>query len=289
MITIPALLAKKRLADKIIMLTAYDFPLARLIERVGIDMILVGDSGAMVSLGLPSTVAVTMDEMLTMVKAVRRGASDTFIVADMPFLSYQISIEDAIRNAGRFVKEAGADAIKLEGGRRMSATVRAIVDAGIPVQGHLGLTPQNVTQLGGYKVQGGTAEAARAIIADAIALQDAGIFSLILETVPVKLADALTENLTVPTIGTGSGAGCDGQNLITPDALTYYSEDFAPRYIKRFGDVSTLIVQALSAYKSEVQAESFPAAEHTYKLKNDDFMDAVFAEFSWAAKVHSHG
>lgn len=281
MITIPQLVDKKKKHEKIVMLTAYDYPLARLVERAGVDMILVGDSGAMVTLGYPSTVPVTMDEMLVLAKAVRRGAPNTFIIADLPFMSYQVSIDEAVRNAGRFVKEAGADAVKLEGGRRMAATVRAIVDAGIPVQGHLGLTPQNVTQLGGYKVQGASAESARAIVQDAIALRDAGIFSLILETVPVKLADALTANLDIPTIGTGSGAGCDGQNLITPDVLTYYTEDFSPRYIKRYANISAVIGKALAEYKDEVLSGVFPGVEHTYPLKNETFLDEVVQEFGW--------
>lgn len=283
MITIPQLIDKKLRREKIVMLTAYDYPLARLVARSGVDMILIGDSGAMVSLGYPNTVPVTMPEMLTMVKSVRRGAPDTFLVADMPFMSYQVSIEQAVSNAGLFVKEGGAEAVKLEGGRRMAASVRAIVDAGIPVQGHLGLTPQNVTQLGGYKVQGASAEAARAIIADAIALQDAGIFSLILETVPVKLANALTANLKVPTIGTGSGAGCDGQNLITPDVLGYYHEDFSPRYIKRYANISAVISEALAEYRTEVESGKFPCEEHTYPLPDEGFLDEVIHEVGWAA------
>src|SRR4029450_6244534 len=230
MITIPRLIEKKRRKEKIVMLTAYDYPLARLVEQAGVDLILVGDSGGMVSLGYKTTVPVTMEEMLTMVKAVRRGAPDTFIVADLPFLSYQVSIEQAIANAGRVIKEGGADAVKLEGGVRMAETVRAIVDAGLPVQGHIGLTPQNATQLGGFRLQGKTYEAAKALVDDALALESAGIFSLILEAVPVRLATFITERLAVPTIGTGSGADCDGQNLITPDLLGYY-DSFCPKYV----------------------------------------------------------
>jgi 3-methyl-2-oxobutanoate hydroxymethyltransferase len=278
MITIPELLEKKRRGEKIVMLTAYDYPLAKLVERAGVDMILVGDSGAMVSLGHKNTLPITMEQMLTMVAAVRRGAPDTFIVADLPFLSYQVSAERAIENAGRFVKEAGADAVKLEGGRRVAATVRAIVEAGMPVQGHIGLTPQNVTQLGGYRVQGRTSEAARALIDDALALRDAGIFSLILETVPVRLADFITDTIDVPTIGTGSGAGCDGQNLITPDLLGYYDESFSPRYIKRYANLTAVVGAALAQYKEEVESGLFPAAEHTYPLRDESFLDAVFED-----------
>ena len=279
MITIPQLIEKKQRGEKIVMLTAYDYPLARLVERAGVDMILIGDSGAMVSLGHPNTLPVTMDEMVTMVKAVRRGAPDTFLVADLPFMSYQADVKDAVVNAGRFVKEGGADAVKLEGGRRMAGQVRAIVDAGIAVQGHIGLTPQNATQLGGHRVQGRDRGAARALIEDALSLGRAGIFSLILETVPVRLADYLTETLEVPTIGTGSGGGCDGQNLITPDVLNYYDEGFRPRYIKRYADISAVISDALDRYREEVLTGAFPGEEHTYPVSDDGFFDDVFAEF----------
>lgn len=279
MITIPQLLEKKRCKEKVVMLTAYDYPLARLVEQAGVDMILVGDSGAMVKLGYPNTIPVTMDEMLMMVKAVRRGAPNTFVIADLPFLSYQVSVEEAIRNAGRFVKEGGADAVKLEGGRRMAGTTRALTDAGIAVQGHIGLTPQNATQLGGYRVQGMTYEAARLLVEDALALEEAGIFSLILETVPVRLANFITGMITVPTIGTGSGAGCDGQNLITPDVLNYYHSSFQPRYVKRYADLSSVIQGALGRYKEEVLSGAFPGEEHTYPVPDDGFLDRVFEAF----------
>lgn len=278
MITIPQLLWKKERKEKIVMLTAYDYPLARLVAASGVDMILVGDSGGMVKLGYTSTIPVTMDEMLTMVKAVRRGAPETFIVADLPFLSYQVSPRQAVKNAGRMIKEGGADAVKLEGGRRMAGAVRAITDAGIAVQGHIGLTPQNVTQLGGYRVQGNSAEAARGLIRDAVALEEAGIFSLILEAVPVRLADFITGSISVPTVGTGSGAGCDGQNLITPDLLGYYDDTFCPRYVKRYAKLNAVISEALHAYGEEVRSGRFPAEEHTYPLKDDSFFDSLFAE-----------
>ena len=278
MISIPQLLQKKERGEKIVMLTAYDYPLAKLVAGSGVDMILIGDSGGMVSLGYKSTIPVTLDEMLSMVRAVRRGAPDTFLIADLPFLSYQVSVEQAIESAGRLIKDGGADAVKLEGGTRMAATVRALTDAGIVVQGHIGLTPQNVTQLGGYRVQGAAPEPARQLIGDAIALADAGIFSLILETVPVRIADFITDKLGIITIGTGSGAGCDGQNLITPDLLGYYDESFSPRYIKRYANVSEVIGDALRQYGDEVRSAAFPAAEHTYPLKDDGFLDAIFAE-----------
>jgi 3-methyl-2-oxobutanoate hydroxymethyltransferase len=281
MITIPQLLQKKNRKEKIIMLTAYDYPLAKLVEAAGVDMILVGDSGGMVKLGYANTIPVTMDEMLMMVKAVRRGAPKTFIIADLPFLSYQVSREQAIQNAGRFIKEGGADAVKLEGGRRMAETVRAITDAGIAIQGHLGLTPQNVTQLGGYRVQGKSFDAAKALIQDAISLEEAGIFSLILEAVPVRLANFLTDKLSVPTIGTGSGAGCDGQNLITPDMLGYY-DAFCPKYVKRYAALNTIIGEALKKYKDEVASGVFPGEEHTYPLKDEAFLDQLFEEMKSA-------
>jgi 3-methyl-2-oxobutanoate hydroxymethyltransferase len=277
MITIPQLLQKKKRKEKIVMLTAYDYPLARLVEEAGVDMILIGDSGGMVKLGYPSTIPVTMEEMLMMVKAVRRGAPKTFLIADLPFLSYQVSHQQAIRNAGRLIKEGGADAVKLEGGVRMAGAVRAITAAGIVVQGHIGLTPQNVTQIGGYRAQGKTFEKAKALIDDALALEEAGIFSLILEAVPVRLANFITDKIEVPTIGTGSGAGCDGQNLITPDLLGYY-DVFCPKYVKRYADVNAVAGEALKRYKEEVSAGAFPGEEHTYPLQDDAFLDQLFEE-----------
>lgn len=277
MITIPQLLQKKSQKQKIVMLTAYDYPLARLVERARVDMILVGDSGGMVQLGYANTIPVTMEEMLTMAGAVRRGAPSTFIIGDMPFLSYQVSTSEAVRNAGLLVKQAGVDAVKLEGGRRMVPMVRALTDAGIAVQGHVGLTPQNVTQLGGYRVQGKTRGSAQALIEDAFALEEAGIFSLILEAVPVRLANYLTEKLAVPTIGTGSGAGCDGQNLITPDLLGYY-DGICPKYVKRYANLSAVIGSALEAYVADVTSGAFPAPEHTYPLKDESFLDELLAQ-----------
>ena len=279
MITIPELIRKKAIHEKIVMLTAYDYPLARLVEKSNVDMILVGDSGGMVKLGYSHTIPVTMEEMLVMVKAVRRGAPNTFIIADLPFLSYQISKEEAILNAGLLIKEGGADAVKLEGGVRMIEKVEAITDAGIPVQGHIGITPQNVTQLGGYHVQGKNYEAAKRLIQDAFALEKSGVFSLILEAVPVKLADFITNKISVPTIGTGSGSGCDGQNLITPDLLGFYNDDFCPKYVKRYADLNTTIFHALSKYVEEVKNVEFPGEENTYKLKDEAFLDDLLNEF----------
>ena len=278
MITIQKLLEKKKRNEKIVMLTAYDYPLARLIERAELDMILVGDSGGMVKLGYETTIPVTMEEMLTMVKSVRRGAPNTFIIADLPFMSYNISVEQAIGNAGRMLKEGGADAVKLEGGSRMAKTVRAITDAGIAVQGHIGLTPQNLTQLGGFRSQGRDYASARALLDDALALEEAGIFSLILEAVPVKLANYLTKTLSIPTIGTGAGVGCDGQNLITPDVLGYFDR-FTPKFAKRYVNISEIILSAIHTYKDEVLTSAFPTEEHTYPQKDESYLDDLLAEY----------
>jgi 3-methyl-2-oxobutanoate hydroxymethyltransferase len=278
MITIQKLLEKKKRREKIVMLTAYDYPLARLIERAELDMILVGDSGGMVKLGYETTIPVTMEEMLTMVKSVRRGAPNTFIIADLPFMSYNISIEQAIENAGRMLKEGGADAVKLEGGSRMAKTVRAITDAGIVVQGHIGLTPQNVTQLGGFRSQGRNYSSAKALLDDALALEDAGIFSLILEAVPVKLANYLSKTLSIPTIGTGAGVGCDGQNLITPDVLGYFDR-FTPKFAKQYVNISEIILSAILTYKDEVLTSAFPTEEHTYPQKDESYLDNLLAEY----------
>lgn len=273
MITIDKLLERKREGRPIVMLTAYDFPMARLVAGAGVDMILIGDSGGMTQLGYPDTLPVTMDEMLTMVRAVRRGAPDTFLIGDMPFMSYQVSIEQAVENAGRLVKQGGANAVKLEGGTRMAEKVRAIVDAGIAVQGHVGLTPQNATQLSGYKVQGKTEASAKQFVSDCRALEAAGAFSLIFECVPERLATAMTEALSIPTIGTGSGNRCSGQNLITPDILGLY-DGVHPRYVKRYADIATAISGALEAYRDEVLARDFPAAEHCFAV-DAPWMDAL--------------
>jgi 3-methyl-2-oxobutanoate hydroxymethyltransferase len=280
MITINQLLQKKRKAEKIVMLTAYDYPLARLIEKAELDMILVGDSGGMVKLGYETTIPVTMEEMLMMIKAVRRGAPNTFIIGDLPFMSYNVSKKRAIANAGRLIKEGGADAVKLEGGVRMAETVRAIVDAGIAVQGHIGLTPQNLVQLSGFKSQGKNYDSARALLDDARSLEEAGIFSLILEAVPVKLADYLTRKLSIPTIGTGAGTGCDGQNLITPDILGYYDR-FIPKFAKRYVNISETILDVFLTYKREVLTGSFPTEANTYPLKDDSYLESLLAEYKW--------
>jgi len=280
MITIRQLLEKKQKREPIVMLTAYDYPMARLVAAAGVDMILVGDSGGMTQLGYPTTLPVTMDEMITMVRAVRRGAPDTFIIGDMPFLSYQTSVETAIANAGRLVKEGGADAVKLEGGKRMANTARAIVDAGIALQGHVGLTPQNATQLSGYRAQGRDELSANGFVEDCRLLQDAGAFSLIFECVPARLATAVTEALDIPSIGTGSGSGCSGQNLITPDILGL-CDIVHPRYVKKYADVGSVIAAALAQYRTEVLTAVFPTEENTYAVKGpwfDALIDRVSRE-----------
>src|SRR3990172_7776915 len=248
-ITIPYLHGKKAHGEPITMVTAYDYPGALAADAAGIDMILVGDSLGMVVLGYDSTVPVTMDEMISHAAAVKRGAKFSFIVGDMPFLSYQTDVKEAIRNAGRFLKEAGSDAVKLEGGAEMADTVKAIVDAGIPVMGHIGLTPQSASKLGGYRVQGKTARAALKLIDDALALEQAGAFSVVLETVPDRVSERVSKKLSIPTIGIGAGAGCDGQVLVFHDLLGYFDR-FSPRHNKRYANLREAIVNALATYRS---------------------------------------
>ncbi|MFH1996503.1 MAG: 3-methyl-2-oxobutanoate hydroxymethyltransferase [Candidatus Omnitrophota bacterium] len=260
---------KKESGHKITMLTAYDYPMARLIDEAGIDSILVGDSVGMVLLGYESTLPVTMEEMLHHSKAVRRGTKYAFLIGDMPFLSYQISKKDAITNAGRFVKEAGCDAIKLEGGYEVAETAEAIIDAGIPVLGHLGLTPQSIAKLGGYKVQGKDADAASKILDQAHLLKKAGCFGLVLECVPDSIARILTEKIGLPTIGIGAGPYCDGQVLVTNDMVGLYDR-FVPKFVKQFAKLSPQIDDAIRSYKSEVEKIKFPAEEHSFTIKDDE-------------------
>jgi 3-methyl-2-oxobutanoate hydroxymethyltransferase len=264
-VTLLTLREKRRRGEPITMVTAYDYPSALAVENAGLDMILVGDSLGMVVLGYDSTVPVTMDEMIHHAKAVRRGASHPFLVGDMPFMSYQADAAEAVRNAGRFLKEAGMDAIKLEGGREVVPIVQAIVRAGIPVMGHIGLTPQSVSLLGGYRVQGKTAESARALLSDALALQEAGCFSLVLESVPAPVAKWITRQLDMPTIGIGAGAGCSGQVLVYHDLVGMFDR-FTPKFVKRYARLHELIGEALAAYRDEVVAGTFPAEEHTYPI-----------------------
>ncbi|MBE3073796.1 MAG: 3-methyl-2-oxobutanoate hydroxymethyltransferase [Actinobacteria bacterium] len=258
----------KEQSRKIKMITAYDYPMAALVDQSPMDMILVGDSLGMVVLGYESTVPVTMEEMIHHTRAVMRGARNTFVVADLPFMSYQVSSKEALRNAGRLVKEGGADAVKLEGGSSVAETVRAMVSAGIPVMGHLGLTPQTATMLGGLKVQGKDEAAARTILSDARLLEEAGAFALVLEAIPAQLAELVTSRLSIPTIGIGAGAGCDGQVLVLHDILGLFQR-FTPKFAKRYADLAPTITGALSSYCDEVDAGQFPAKEHTFSMKPD--------------------
>lgn len=253
----------------ITMITAYDYSSAMLADRAGMDLILVGDSLGMVMLGRESTVSVTMDEMLHHCRAAAQGAEFAFLVGDMPFMSYQPSIPEAIRNAGRFLKEAGMDAVKLEGGQEVAPTIRAIVDAGVPVMGHVGLTPQTVSQLGGYKVQGKTAVSAQTMLEDALALQDAGCFAIVLEAIPASVATAISKRLTIPTIGIGAGAGCDGQVLVYHDMLGLFDK-FVPKFVKQYAHLGDIIIEALETYRDEVKNGTFPAPEHTYPMEQEE-------------------
>ncbi len=268
-ITITDFQNKKRAGKKITMLTAYDYPMAKLVDDAGIDSILVGDSLGMVVLGLDSTVPVTMDMMIHHAKAVRRGTKYAFLIGDMPFMSYQISKEEAIRNAGRFMKEAGCDAIKLEGGEEVLDGTIAIVNAGIPVLGHLGLTPQTMSKLGGFKVQGKDADGAEKIIENAVKLERAGCFGIVLECVPDEVAKLITEKLGIPTIGIGAGPYCDGQVLVTNDMIGLFDR-FVPKFVKQYVKLSTLISDGLKKYKDEVEKGIFPDLAHSFGIKEEE-------------------
>ncbi len=268
--TLTDLFRKKSESTPITMLTAYDYSQAKMVEAAGADMILIGDSLGMTVLGYDSTVYVTMEDMLHHCKAVKRGASRPFLVGDMPFMSYQTDIADAVRNAGRFIKEAGVDCVKLEGGASRVKVIKAIVSAGIPVVGHIGLTPQTATQLGGYKVQGKTAEAAEKLLQDALMLEQAGCFMIVLEAVPARLAAIISEKLSIPTVGIGAGAGCDGQVLVYHDLLGIF-DDFVPKFVKKYANLKEHTVDALKQYCLEVEARQFPAPEHSYEMEEGEF------------------
>ena len=269
---LPELLDMKRRGDKIVMVTAYDAPGARLADAAGIDLILVGDTAAMVVLGHESTVPVTLDEMLFLTRSVVRAARRPLIIGDMPFGTYEASDEEAVHNAVRFVKEGGADVVKLEGAGPSLSRVRAITAAGIGVMGHVGLTPQSATVLGGFKAQGRTAEQARRLYEDALALEAAGCFAVVLEAVPAPVAARITEALSMPTIGIGAGAGCDGQVLVYHDLLGLY-EGRAPRFVKRYADVGGEIRGALERYAAEVRGGRFPEEQHTYSIPDDELAE----------------
>lgn len=273
-VTLPEIQRKKEMGEPITMLTAYDVSIARAVDQVGIDMILVGDSYGMVVLGYDTTVPVTMDQMITAAQAVARGAKHPLLVGDLPFLSYQVNPLEAVRNAGRFIKEANMDAVKLEGGREIAPTVRAITHAGIAVMGHVGLTPQSVSKLGGWRTQGTTAEAAHKLLDDAMALQDAGAFAVVLEKVPDRLAELVTQRLEIPTIGIGAGPHTDGQVLVTNDMLGLFDK-FVPKFAKQYAQLYPIIVEALSEYKREVEGHAFPAAEHSFAIKDEEWNEFV--------------
>jgi 3-methyl-2-oxobutanoate hydroxymethyltransferase len=267
---------KKAKGEPITMLTAYDYPTALAMDLAGIDSILVGDSLGMVVLGYENTLPVTMEDMLHHCQAVSRGAKTAFLIGDMPFMSYQVSIQEAVRNAGRFLQEAGMDAVKLEGGRERAEAVKAIVGSGIPVMGHLGLTPQSVHQLGGYRPQGRNAVAAKRLFEDALILQEAGCFGLVLESVPGRLAELVSQRLSIPTIGIGAGVGCDGQVLVTHDLLGLFDR-FTPKFVKQYADFHAEMERAFNAYMADVEGRSFPAAEHTVEMPDDEW-DAFLKE-----------
>ncbi|MZP30168.1 3-methyl-2-oxobutanoate hydroxymethyltransferase [Heliobacterium undosum] len=272
-ITLPQCKEMKKQGKRLRMITAYDYPFARLVDESEIEIILVGDSLGMVVLGYDSTVPVTLDEMIHHSKPVVRGAPNTLIVADMPFGTYNVSKEDAIRNANRMLKESGIEAVKVEGGTRMAPTVRALVDAGIPVMGHIGLTPQTAAQLGGFKVQGKTEDAAQQLLEDALALEAAGAFSIVIECVPVGLARTITTSLSIPTIGIGAGPYCDGQVLVIQDLLGIYDR-FVPKFVKQYAQTGPAIRAALGDYAREVADGVFPGPEHSFGM--DDEMKGLY-------------
>jgi 3-methyl-2-oxobutanoate hydroxymethyltransferase len=276
--SLPRLAEKKRLAERIVMVTAYDYPSGQVAEAAGVDLVLVGDSGAMTVLGYPSTVPVSTDEMLMLAAAVRRGLHTPFLIGDLPFGSYEASDTQAVQTAQRFIKEAGCDAVKLERGGTSVQRAKAIVDAGIPVMGHVGLTPQTATALGGYKAQGRTADRASRVLADALALQDAGCFSVVLEAVPAAVTELLMPRMEIPVIGIGAGPAADGQVLVFHDLLGIY-DGHAPRFAKRFADVKAQMVAGVAEYAAEVRAGSFPAPEHSYSI-DDDELAALTAAFN---------
>jgi 3-methyl-2-oxobutanoate hydroxymethyltransferase len=261
---------KKQRGEPVTMLTAYDYPTALAVDEAGLDSILVGDSLGMVVLGYENTLSVTMDDMIHHCKAVARGARHSLLIGDMPFMSYQVSVHEAVRNAGRFLQEAGMDAVKLEGGRERVEVVRAIVSAGIPVMGHLGLTPQSVHALGGFRPQGKNVDDAKRIYEDAWLLQEAGCFSLVLESIPARLAGLISQKLSIPTIGIGAGAQCDGQVLVTHDLLGLF-ERFTPKFVKKYADLHGTMVKAFNDFTGEVTTRSFPEPKHTVEMAEEDW------------------
>ena len=264
-VTISEIKEMKQRKEKIPMLTAYDYITAKVIDAAGIPLILVGDSLGMVMLGYETTIPVTMDEMIHHTKAVVRGAQNALIVGDMPFMTYHISVSDALYNAGRFIQEGGAQAVKLEGGEVVAEKVRRLVDCGIPVMGHIGLTPQSIYQLGGYKVQGKTPEVAKKLLQDARILEEAGVFSIVLECVPAPLAQLITQRVSIPTIGIGAGVGCDGQVQVISDMLGLFT-DFVPKHAKQYAKLAEEMKRAVTDYIAEVKSEGFPTVKQSYTM-----------------------
>jgi 3-methyl-2-oxobutanoate hydroxymethyltransferase len=267
---------KKERGEIITMLTAYDYPTALAMDKAGVDSILVGDSLGMVVLGYENTLPVTMEEMLHHCRAVSRGAKMALLIGDMPFMSYQVSVQQAVRNAGKFLQEGGMEAVKLEGGRERADAIRAITGAGIPVMGHIGLTPQSVNQLGGFRAQGRTAAAAKRLMEDALLLEAAGCFSIVLESVPARLAELISKRISIPTIGIGAGAGCDGQVLVTHDLLGLFDR-FTPKFVKKYADFHSEMQRAFANYIEDVETKRFPAPEHIVEMDNEEW-DALLKE-----------
>lgn len=269
-VTTRTLQQKKDRREPITVLTAYDYSTALAMDQAGVDSILVGDSLGMVVLGYPNTLSVSMEDMLHHCKAVARGAHFALLVGDMPFMSYQVSVQEAVRNAGRFLQEAGMDAVKLEGGRERLDAIRAIIGAGIPVQGHLGLTPQSVNQLGGFRPQGRTAQAAQRLLEDAELLEEAGCFSIVLESIPARLAELISSRIRIPTIGIGAGLHCDGQVLVTHDLLGLFDR-FTPKFVKKYASFHKDMSRAFREYIADVEEMKFPASEHSVEMPNEEW------------------
>jgi 3-methyl-2-oxobutanoate hydroxymethyltransferase len=268
-VTIKDIIEKKRKGEKIVTLTSYDYSFAKIVDEVGIDLILVGDSLSMVMLGYKNTLSITMDEMIHHTKAVSRGVSNALIVGDMPFLSYKIDKTEAVKNAGRFIQEGGAEAVKVEGGTEICSTIKAMIDADIQVMGHIGLTPQAIYKFGGFLVQGKTIQAAKKLILDAKNLEESGVFSIVLESIPWQVAKIITESIDIPTIGIGAGPYCDGQILVIHDMLGIFT-DFKPKFLKYFGKLGKSIRKALIDYRNEVINSIYPDREHSYEFPQQE-------------------
>ena len=276
-VTVNTVRRMKAEGKKVTMLTSYDYPFTLVLDAAGVDVLLVGDSAGNVISGYANTLPVTMDEMLHHSRAVSRGARYALMVGDMPFMSYQAAVSDAVRNAGRFLQEGGMDAVKLEGGRERAEAVRQIVSAGIPVMGHIGLTPQSVNQIGGFRPQGRDATAAKRLLEDALILQDAGSFSLVLESVPARLAKVISGRLEIPTIGIGAGAGCDGQVLVTHDVLGLFDR-FTPKFVKKYADLHAEMSRAFDQYRLEIENHIFPSEQHSVEMPDaewQEFLDRI--------------